>query len=45
VEHIAMKGGTVAQYTWRRRLAQAAWDLALSRRRILDIPLDYHSSF
>ncbi len=37
-------GGTVAQYIRRRRLARAAWDVALSRKRILDIALEYRFS-
>ncbi len=34
-------GCTVAEYIRRRRLAYAAWDLALSGKRILDIALEY----
>ncbi|MGE5654502.1 MAG: helix-turn-helix transcriptional regulator [Bacillota bacterium] len=34
-------GCTVAEYIRRRRLAYAAWDLALSSKRILDIALEY----
>lgn len=34
-------GCTVARYIRRRRLSLAAWDLALSQKRVLDIALEY----